>query len=192
MDGLVAVKDVIANAIASITGLPERVRDALNLAVQDTLDDVQAGTTGGVPTFEPARDENETQINPDRDLIERDLTRFKDDLESTLAQTFRDGNFDDLGNALLNNVRNQFTDRIAQNLSSVIGGFFSNLFQGGGVFSGGLFGGLFGGIFHQGGVVPGNPGEQKLILAQAGELVVPTDGVAGLGAKHYNQPEYYG
>ena len=34
-----------------------------------------------------------------------------------------------------------------------------------------IFGGLFGGVFHNEGVIPGNPGEEKLVLARAGEAV---------------------
>ena len=42
-----------------------------------------------------------------------------------------------------------------------------------------VFGGLFGGIFHQGGVVPGSPSEERLILAQGGETVYPVGATPG-------------
>lgn len=39
----------------------------------------------------------------------------------------------------------------------------------------GTIGNIFGGIFHDGGKVPGKPGEEKLILAKAGEMFFPPD-----------------
>ena len=46
-------------------------------------------------------------------------------------------------------------------------------------FLGNFFGSLFGGRFHNGGVIPGPLGADRLILAQAGETVVPIGGNTG-------------
>ena len=57
--------------------------------------------------------------------------------------------------------------------------------SGGGGFLG-FFRGLFGGSFHQGGVVPGPAGSERLILAQAGETIIPAG--EGVGNVTINFP----
>lgn len=66
---------------------------------------------------------------------------------------------------------------------------FSFITGGGG---GGLLGGLdFGGIFHDGGTVPGPIGQERMILAQAGETISPIGSNMGSGGGGYKSANIY-
>ena len=196
VDGVKQVGTTIIDLLKPITELPERFREQFRIGETPTFSSIGPGGTDGYESTPAGARDEQDKVTPEQEQIDQDIERFRNDLESTLSRTFRDGNFDQLGNALLTNIRNQFTDRIASNLSDFIGNFFSGLFKGGGLFGGGggglfgggagIFGGLFGGIFHEGGVVPGSRGQQKLILAEAGELVVPPNAINSFGGAQIN------
>lgn len=68
-------------------------------------------------------------------------------------------------------------------LGAILPGLLNVLFPGGGA-AGGFLKGIFGGVFHDGGVVPGPLGKERLILAQGGETVMtPEQMRSGGGAK---------
>lgn len=100
---------------------------------------------------------------------------FRTDLQGNLRAALADGDYSDLGDALLNSLQNVFLDRISKGLSDLIAplfdGLFSGLFGGGGFFS-----------FHEGGRVPGSAGQESLALLQAGELVLTEEQQGGLAA----------
>jgi hypothetical protein len=80
------------------------------------------------------------------------------------------------------NVLNKVMDKLAEMAASKVFGFITG---GGG---GGLLGGIgdfFGGIFHNGGTVPGPIGQERLILAQAGETVSPIGSSGGSSGGGY-------
>ena len=183
-DGLANVGTIIKEAVEPLANIPDKIRELLDVGDLPKFDEITSDTQLIPQAAQPTT----ANVFPEETLIEKDLARFKDDFESTLANTFRQGNFDDLGTALLTNIRNQFTDRVASNIAGFVGNFFSGLFNPGGSFGGGLFGGgigifggLFGGIFHQGGIVPGVQGQQRLILAEAGEAVIPRNRIGDIG-----------
>jgi hypothetical protein len=81
------------------------------------------------------------------------------------------------------NVLNKVMDKLAEMAASKVFGFITG---GGG---GGLLGGVgdfFGGIFHNGGTVPGPIGQERLILAQAGETVSPIGSNTGSSGGGYS------
>jgi len=77
------------------------------------------------------------------------------------------------------NVLNKVMDKLAEMAASKVFG----LITGGGDF--------FGGIFHDGGTVPGPIGQERLILAQAGETVSPIGSSGGSGGGGYNTANIY-
>lgn len=85
---------------------------------------------------------------------------FKSILDGTESVT---GAFENLWKSVLDEVMS----RLAKMAASKV---FNWIISGG---SGGFFSNLFGGIFHNGGVVPGPLGEERLILAKSGETVTP-------------------
>jgi hypothetical protein len=80
------------------------------------------------------------------------------------------------------NVLNKVMDKLAEMAASKVFGFIT----GGG--SGGFLGvgDFFGGIFHNGGTVPGPIGQERLILAQAGETVSPIGSNTGSSGGGYS------
>lgn len=87
--------------------------------------------------------------------------------------------FGDMWTSIIDKVM----DKLAEMAASKVFGFIT----GGG--SGGLLGGIgdaFGGIFHDGGKVPGPIGQERLILAQAGETVSPIGSNTGSSGGGYN------
>ena len=88
------------------------------------------------------------------------------------------GVFENIFDTVTSNILSKFTD----NLSNVLGGLFS----GGSIGGGGLLSSLFGGIFHDGGIVPGTPGQSVPIIAQAGERVIPANQVGNTNTQEFN------
>jgi hypothetical protein len=80
------------------------------------------------------------------------------------------------------NVLNKVMDKLAEMAASKVFGYVTG---GGG---GGLLGvgDFFGGIFHNGGTVPGPIGQERLILAQAGETVSPIGSNTGSSGGGYS------
>jgi len=120
--------------------------------------------------------------------------------------------------ALQKTLNKAFTDDLFKLLSPIINSFFQNIigtiFQrdnpysilengkfrsvfndnkvgqpGDGLFSG-FFRSIFGGIFHDGGIVPGAPGQERLILARAGEAVFTPEQQRQMGQNTYVQNIY--
>lgn len=90
--------------------------------------------------------------------------------------------FGDMWTSIIDKVM----DKLAEMAASKVFGFITG--GGGGGFLGGI-GDFFGGIFHDGGTVPGPIGQERLILAQAGETVSPigsNTGSSGGGYKTAN------
>ena len=81
---------------------------------------------------------------------------FVGTLSSTLGSAISSGNWDSVGDALLASLTATFAQEF-------VGGVFSSLLGGAG-------GGLF--SFHEGGVVPGPRGSERLALLEAGERVL--------------------
>ena len=99
-------------------------------------------------------------------------SRFRDFGESvTSSLSFS------LSRALAGDPFNSIGDIVLSSLTSAI---IQPLLQQG--FSS-LFGGLFGGIFsfHEGGVVPGRPGQEVPAVLEAGEVVIPRNQVGSIG-----------
>ena len=88
------------------------------------------------------------------------------------------GVFTSILDTVTSNILSTFTD----NLSDVLGSLFSGSPIGGG----GLLSSLFGGIFHEGGIVPGSPGQSVPIIAQAGERVIPASQVGNTSTQEFN------
>jgi len=87
--------------------------------------------------------------------------------------------FGDMWSSIIDKV----IDKLAEMAASKVFGFITG---GGG---GGLLGGIgdfFGGIFHNGGTVPGPIGQERLILAQAGETVSPIGSNTGSSGGGYS------
>ena len=129
--------------------------------------------------------------------IQETLQGFGDGLRQNLSNALRsalrgdfslldfaEGVLDSITNSLVDHVSRTIFDPFVENIVISLtdslsgaggGGFLGGLFGGGGL--GGIFssllGGLFGGIFHDGGTVPGPVGQERLILAQSGETVLP-------------------
>lgn len=110
--------------------------------------------------------------------------QYSERVSRSLAEAISSGDFSSVGEALTGSLRSVFQDavsnRLTEFLSSLLDNLFSSLFAGSGG-GGGGFGALFGGIFHEGGIVPGPRGAERLILAQAGERVLTPAQQAGLG-----------
>ena len=114
-------------------------------------------------------------------------------LVGTLRRMFAERTADRVASAIENLLGNVI-ERIAGPggpLEGIFGALFGGFFGGGGGDGGGgggsigsllggsfggpigsIFGGLIGGLFHEGGVVPGAAGQNRLIVAQAGEVVL--------------------
>ena len=97
-------------------------------------------------------------------LFEFDSMAFTNNLERTLVTSLTLGDFSSVGTAFLNAIQ-------AELISQLVGNVFDAI----------DFGAIFGGIFHDGGVVPGFPGQNVPILAQAGEIVLTRDQFNQLG-----------
>ena len=130
-------------------------------------------------------------IEREKEKIKKLTKEISDSFRGSMREAFRTGNFSKVGSTLVDSIRNAMTDRIADKVSDMFSNFlekiFDKVFSGGGFGGGGgggLFGGIFGivgsffgGIFHSGtaggtrGIVPGKPGEEKLVLARAGEEI---------------------
>ena len=81
------------------------------------------------------------------------------------------------------NVLNKVMDKLAEMAASKVFKMVIDMATGGG---GSFFGNMFGGIFHDGGTVPGPIGQERLILAQAGETVSPIGSSGGSGGGGYS------
>ena len=120
------------------------------------------------------------------------------DLASNLSQGIVDslsGESDEsLGDVFKRSLRTYFLKQAEESLNDIFNQLFNSFEKGpgggagaggaGGIggFLSGILGPLFGGIFHDGGVVPGRPGQEVPILAMAGETVVPAGGSGGGGS----------
>lgn len=102
------------------------------------------------------RDEGKTAAEELKDAIEGSFNRAGD----ALADFVTGGKveFKDLVNSILRDLARLAIQRAI--VQPLFGAFSS------------AFGGLFGGRFHQGGVVPGRPGQEVPIVAQGGEAVL--------------------
>lgn len=80
-------------------------------------------------------------------------------------------------------VIDKVMDKLAEMAASKVFGFITG--GGGGGFFGGV-GDFFGGIFHDGGTVPGPIGQERMILAQAGETISPIGSNTGSSGGGYN------
>ena len=97
----------------------------------------------------------------------------------SVSEAFRD---------MWSSVIDHVIDKLAEMAASKAFSFIT----GGG--SGGILGGIgsmFGGIFHDGGVVPGPIGQERLILAQAGEHVSPIGSGRSAGGGGYKSANIY-
>jgi hypothetical protein len=112
-------------------------------------------------------DRKEEEINAYKERFEFIKSGFQQAFESILKGT---ESVTDAFGKLWNSILDQVMSKLAEMAASKV---FNFIVSGG---SGGILGGIsdfFGGIFHDGGVVPGPIGEERLILAQGGETVVP-------------------
>ena len=158
---------------------------------------VSAGRHGRAkPRLAGGRSGIALQINEDLKEMERrreemrKLTKeISDSFRGSMREAFRSGDFSKVGSTLVDGIKNALSDRLADKVSDMFENFLDSIFDkafsgggpGGGLFGGGgilgAIGGFFGGIFHSGlsggtrGIVPGKPGDEKLVLARAGEEI---------------------
>ena len=139
---------------------------------------------------------------------------FRGSLQASLSDALATGQWDDVGDALLDALSRSFADRVSQgfvdfldplmegifgsledamsgaatkstgSIFSKLGSVFSGLFKGFGSLLSGIFSGVgsfLGLSLHEGGRVPGRPGQEVPAVLEAGELVIPADeaGLAG-------------
>ena len=91
-------------------------------------------------------------------------------------ENFFSGGFNKIGSTIqkVGSTLFETVGKLFSGLFDAVGGFLSGLGGGGGGLSG-----LF--AFHEGGVVPGYPGQEVPAILQAGETVLPTQDGVGLG-----------
>ena len=118
--------------------------------------------------------------------IERFNQRFsfiKDGFANTFSAIFKGTKsvteaFGDMWSSIIDKV----IDKLAEMAAHKVFGFVTG--GGGGGFL--EVGDFFGGVFHNGGTVPGPIGQERLILAQAGETVSPIGSNSGSGSGGYS------
>ena len=158
----------------------------------------------GLSPNEPGRFGPNTDVDID---VESILERgdFEDiaeqafgEFSSSMRYAFQTGDYENLGQALLQGIQSAFIGRIVDDIGEIVGNLFEDVFEEvgsgnivqdlidavGNIFNavfeaigGGGGGGGFLGIFHEGGIVPGLPGQEVPILAEAGERIIPVDEV---------------
>ena len=113
---------------------------------------------GGVEELFPAPSAFERAFIKFRD----GALQFGDRIGQTLSQAIASGNYDNLKDAFLNTIIGELVSSLASSATKSAIGFF-------------------GGFFHEGGIVPGQSGQDVPIIAQAGELVLTRDQQRALG-----------
>ena len=192
-----AVNDAISRVVARLADqrINESVEGTRGVRFEELLEQVDAKLRGG-----PAA--AATEKIDFREVGEE----FKDSLRYTLANTIATGDWGNVGDALVDALGRAFATRTADALVDLVEPFIDGIFNaletsigssaskaGADIFSnvGEIFSGIFSGIgglfkgifslfsFHDGGRVPGRPGQEIPALLEAGELVVPADQVSG-------------
>ena len=131
------------------------------------------------------KEQNQESIDRFKERFRFIKTGFENAFESILQGTKSVTEaFGNLWNSILDQVMSKLAEMAASKVFSFITG------GGGGGILGGL-GSMFGGIFHDGGVVPGPIGQERLILAQAGEHVSPIGSGRSAGGGGYKSANIY-
>ena len=157
----------------------------------------------GLSPNEPGRFGGNTDFLTDEQFDRRQLSNIAEDafsdFSSSLRYAFTTGDYENIGQALFQGIQNALIGRLLDDVSEIVGEFFKdtfsslgsgNLVKDLGSLLGDLFSGAFGflkgilgsvgsglALFHEGGIVPGPPGADVPIIAQAGERIIPVDDV---------------
>lgn len=160
--------------------LQERIRQANEIAAAGTITTGPAGTTVGVQTAAEAADEIFKKFDEMNERRAAAADRFNTLFADNLVQA-ASSSFDDVLDGWVRTLQQMAAQLLASQVFKILSGI-----GGGGAGSfGGFVTDLFGGSFAQGGVVPGRIGEPKLIVAHAGERVIPI-GESGGGQMVFN------
>lgn len=130
-----------------------------------------AGLPEGVREGAPLVESELTRsFNEDRARFKQWADNVTDSLSNNLSRALATGNFKDFGSAVVGALQASLAEAGVKSLKTVFGKLFEGIFGGiGGGGGGGFLGGIFGGLFHQGGIVPGGPRQERLVLARGGE-----------------------
>ena len=112
--------------------------------------------------------------------------QFGEALSTNLARTIASGNFKNVGDALVGALQASLAQSAAKQLTKIFSQLFKSVFSSfGGGGGSGLLGGLIGGItkffsFHEGGIVPGGPRQERLALVRGQEAIFTPSQVRAL------------